>query len=421
MADAGLDQSVPVDTTVQLDATGSTHPEGDIESYEWHIETPDGRDIDPDCTACARTTFTPNTTGQYEVTVTVTGSEGETASDTLYVDVEGAPAGTSPGAGSPEMGREISYDSGDGTDPVEIEYTVQNPETECIHDAAGETATGYARASAIENCDTGDVEWEVPVEGEKQKAEVVIEISDYQSIDSGGLLPSGNNQEQTIGSEGMGQTGHSNPIVGNARKAQEEETGPVENLLYGMDSAKATTYETTGNGAQAVANLESMGSQFYQLGQSEGRGYRYQDIKQTAGPTGEELTNTDQVSVTVEAGDGEGAMDFLGLSDTYSREDYEEARSSVSDITDSIGSELTDTVGYDHRNSENSGSNDEEGTTHETQDSTFNPNDSPSDDSEERDDGHTTGSPSNNPPDSGISSSHGSKTDNDAGYVAPQI
>ena len=31
---AGLDQEVGVDTTVQLDGTGSSHPDGRIEGYE---------------------------------------------------------------------------------------------------------------------------------------------------------------------------------------------------------------------------------------------------------------------------------------------------------------------------------------------------------------------------------------------------
>ena len=34
LAAAGLDQEVGVDTTVQLDGTGSSHPDGRIEGYE---------------------------------------------------------------------------------------------------------------------------------------------------------------------------------------------------------------------------------------------------------------------------------------------------------------------------------------------------------------------------------------------------
>ena len=90
LAAAGLDQEVGVDTTVQLDGTGSSHPDGRIEGYEWSIETPDGRTMTPACRDCARTTFTPRTVGRYDVTLTVTDGDGRTDSDTLYVYVEEA-------------------------------------------------------------------------------------------------------------------------------------------------------------------------------------------------------------------------------------------------------------------------------------------------------------------------------------------
>jgi hypothetical protein len=90
LAAAGLDQEVGVNTTVQLDGTGSSHPDGRIEGYEWSIETPDGRTMTPDCRDCARTMFTPRSVGRYDVTLTVTDGEGRTDSDTLYVYVEEA-------------------------------------------------------------------------------------------------------------------------------------------------------------------------------------------------------------------------------------------------------------------------------------------------------------------------------------------
>ena len=90
LAAAGLDQEVGVNTTVQLDGTGSSHPDGRIDGYEWSIETPDGRAIPPDCRTCARTQFTPRLVGRYDVTLTVTDGEGRTDSDTLYVYVEEA-------------------------------------------------------------------------------------------------------------------------------------------------------------------------------------------------------------------------------------------------------------------------------------------------------------------------------------------
>jgi hypothetical protein len=86
LAEAGLDQEVPVNATVYLDATGSRDPDGTVASYEWSIERPDGNQIEPACVDCPRTEFQVTTNGTYEVTVTVTDDDGASSSDTLYVD-----------------------------------------------------------------------------------------------------------------------------------------------------------------------------------------------------------------------------------------------------------------------------------------------------------------------------------------------
>lgn len=90
MADAGLDQTVTVGTTVQLDGTGSTHPSGAKAAHEWTIRAPGGGAVEPDCASCERSRFTPRRPGRYEVTLTVTGEDGRRATDTLYVYVEDA-------------------------------------------------------------------------------------------------------------------------------------------------------------------------------------------------------------------------------------------------------------------------------------------------------------------------------------------
>ena len=89
LADAGLDQTVPPETTIYLDGGGSRSPDGELVNYEWEIERPDGTTSAPACLTgeCVRATFLPTETGVYAVTLTVTDDEGETAEDTLYVTV----------------------------------------------------------------------------------------------------------------------------------------------------------------------------------------------------------------------------------------------------------------------------------------------------------------------------------------------
>ena len=88
LAEAGLDQEVPVNATVYLDATGSSDPDGSITRYEWSVERPDGSTTTPACRTCARTRFQVHQAGQYTVTVTVTDDAGAEASDTLRVEVD---------------------------------------------------------------------------------------------------------------------------------------------------------------------------------------------------------------------------------------------------------------------------------------------------------------------------------------------
>lgn len=89
LADAGLDQHVQRGATVLLDATGSRDPDGEIASYEWVIEAPDGTRMQPACATCPRTNFVAGQVGRYDVTVRVTDDDGAVRTDTLYVYVEG--------------------------------------------------------------------------------------------------------------------------------------------------------------------------------------------------------------------------------------------------------------------------------------------------------------------------------------------
>ncbi len=89
-AAAGLDQTVTSGTTVYLDGGNSRDPDGRIQTVEWSIRDPNGATVAPSCRNCLQPTFTPNVTGRWSVTLTVTDDDGATATDTLYVTVEEA-------------------------------------------------------------------------------------------------------------------------------------------------------------------------------------------------------------------------------------------------------------------------------------------------------------------------------------------
>lgn len=145
LADAGLDQEVIRGSTVHLDATESRDPDGTIEQYEWSISTPENETITPDCRDCARTQFTPQLLGVYEVTVTVTDDDGASSSDTLYVTV-------SPGSGpdvqlsgptDPTVGSPASYtaDAQSGAAPLEEVRWFVDGERVKTDTVSGETLT----------------------------------------------------------------------------------------------------------------------------------------------------------------------------------------------------------------------------------------------------------------------------------------
>lgn len=88
LADAGLDQEGRVGSTVYLDGTGSTDPDGDSLRYEWSVTHENGTDVPLSCVDCPRPTFTPPSEGTYRVRLEVTDSEGASDTDVLYVGAQ---------------------------------------------------------------------------------------------------------------------------------------------------------------------------------------------------------------------------------------------------------------------------------------------------------------------------------------------
>ena len=128
LANAGLDQEVGVNTTVQLDGTGSSHPDGSIDGYEWSIETPTGARMTPACTDCGRTSFRPTEPGRHNVTVVVTDSEGRSSTDTLYVYVKDyGPTVRLDGDTDPQAGERAPYEAtveANGSDLEELTWRI---------------------------------------------------------------------------------------------------------------------------------------------------------------------------------------------------------------------------------------------------------------------------------------------------------
>jgi hypothetical protein len=114
LADAGLDQTVPLGATVYLDGGGSVAPEGELVAFDWTVETPGGATTAHDCLDgdCVQASFDATQTGVYTVTLAVTDDDGQTASDTLYVTVseEEPPSVTLTGPDTLQVGKTGTFE-----------------------------------------------------------------------------------------------------------------------------------------------------------------------------------------------------------------------------------------------------------------------------------------------------------------------
>lgn len=147
MADAGLDQTVTVETTVQLDATGSTHPDGSIEYHEWSIRTPTGDEIQPDCSRCERTQFTPTVPGRYEVTLAVRDGTGTQSTDALYVFVgDAGPSVEVEGDRTPDPAEPVEFTAAAASSGAALEEIAWSVDDEIV---AIRSLDGHADESTL--------------------------------------------------------------------------------------------------------------------------------------------------------------------------------------------------------------------------------------------------------------------------------
>jgi hypothetical protein len=180
LADAGLDQEVESGTTVQLDATGSSHPDGSIEEYEWSIETPDGRQIWPACRDCARTEFTPTDPGRYDVTVTVTDANDRADSDTLFVYVnEAGPTVALDGETEPTTGSETPYVATAETTNADLETLIWRVDNRTLaEDSLNGTADRSNRSLTF--TESGTRRLEVVVRDSQNRTDSAVLLVDPQ-------------------------------------------------------------------------------------------------------------------------------------------------------------------------------------------------------------------------------------------------
>lgn len=90
-ADAGLDQTVAVGDTVQLNGSGSTDPDGDTLTFSWTLtKKPSGSAAALDDPTNPLPRFTADAAGEYQVQLIVNDGEHDSSADTVRIQAESA-------------------------------------------------------------------------------------------------------------------------------------------------------------------------------------------------------------------------------------------------------------------------------------------------------------------------------------------
>ena len=94
VANAGADQAVMVNDTVQLDGSGSSDVDGDTLTFKWSfVSMPDGSTAALSDTTAVKPTFVVDVTGTYTVQLIVNDGTVNSAPDTVTISTENSATG----------------------------------------------------------------------------------------------------------------------------------------------------------------------------------------------------------------------------------------------------------------------------------------------------------------------------------------
>ncbi len=139
VADAGVDQTVPVQTLVMLDGTGSHDADGDPLTYQWMLQSqPAGSTATLLNPTFAQPTFIPDVAGSYVMAITVSDGLTTSSADTVAItaQVTSPPAMPNLIISSPAEGTVVAFS------PITVTGLVSDPAATVTVNGITATVTG---------------------------------------------------------------------------------------------------------------------------------------------------------------------------------------------------------------------------------------------------------------------------------------
>jgi RHS repeat-associated protein len=119
VANAGMNQSVPLGSTVQLDGSGSTDPNGLSLTYQWSLTAkPSGSAATLSSSTAVKPTFIADKAGSYTAQLVVSDSSSSSSPSSVVISTQIAPPTANAGANqSVTNGATVHLDGSQSTDP----------------------------------------------------------------------------------------------------------------------------------------------------------------------------------------------------------------------------------------------------------------------------------------------------------------